>query len=94
MGDTVEAQTVTIPGRVARVAMDNAVRDLTRAALPTDAPGLIAAGIDDTIRADLPRDLPAGGTPGCWQKVAHPDPEAKGRVRRAETGPLGFRRPS
>jgi len=57
--------------------------------LPTDAPGLTQAQMQDAVVSDLPEDLfPGGAKAGWWAKTVQLDLEAKGVIAREPCQPL------
>lgn len=93
MTDRVEIESVTTPGRTARV--DAAKYHAMRAAM------LDVVGADPMSAAEIKRDVvpalpdrlfPGGATAGWWLKAVQLDLEAKGVLRRHPTKPLRWSR--
>ncbi len=91
----IEIENVMSPGHVVRVDADkyNAMKRAFLKILPTRAPGLTAAEIQERVLPHLPEDLfPGGAKAGWWKKAVQLDLEAKGVIARGDTKPLRWRK--
>ncbi|WP_127143505.1 DUF6958 family protein [Pelagibacterium montanilacus] len=89
--DTIEIESITTPGRSARVdrAKYEAMRTALLAVLPKTAPGMTVAEAKMALMPHLPQDLyPDGEKAGWWLKAVQLDLEAKHIIAREETKPL------
>lgn len=64
-------------------AMYGAMRAAVLTVLPTSAPGMTTAQLEDAVLVHLPEDLyPKGAKAGWWTKAVQLDLEAKDVIRR------------
>jgi len=77
----------------ADAGMYHAMRDTLLKVLPTAAPGLTQAEMQDAVVPRLPDDLfPRGAKAGWWSKTVQLDLEAKGVIAREPSKPLRWHR--
>ena len=91
----IEIENVLQPGKVYRVDADKfrAMRAAFLAAVPETGPGATPAEILAAAKPHLPADLfPGGDKAGWWSKAVQLDLEAKGLIRRGESGPVRLSR--
>ncbi|MBU3749503.1 MAG: hypothetical protein FGM52_03485 [Mycobacterium sp.] len=88
----VTVENVNVPGHTSRVDAEkySAMKDAILAVAPTQAPGLTAKEMLDSVLPLLPQNLwPDGVKAGWWQKTVQLDLEAKGLLRRCpDSAPL------
>lgn len=92
MSDTLEVLNVNHPAYRGRVnaAKYTAMKSALLAVL-RGSDGLSQMDIKDAVKPHLPQDLfPQGKAAGWWAKTVQLDLEARGKVRRSTTKPLGF----
>ena len=81
----VRIENVNHPGSTSTVdrGMYHTMRDALLNVLPTKAPGLTQAEMQDAVVPRLPEDLfPGGAKAGWWSKAVQLDLEAKGVIAR------------
>lgn len=90
-GPKIEVENVNVPGHKTNVDLAK-YEDMKQAmlkVLPTVAPGMTAAEINETAKQHLDETLfPGGKTSGWWAKTVQLDLEAKEIMKRSSTKPL------
>ena len=87
MTDKIKVLNVGQPGKTYRVdrAKYDEMRQVMLAILPTAAPGIPVAEVNELVRPRLSDALfPGGETCGWWVKCVHLDLEAKGVIARTK----------
>ena len=91
----VTIENVNHPGHTstADAGMYHAMRAALLKVMPTAAPGLTQAQMQDAVLPRLPDDLfPRGAKAGWWSKTVQLDLEAKGVIAREPSKPLRWHR--
>lgn len=90
-GAKVLLENINHPGKTTPgdAAMYGAMRAAVLTVLPTGAPGMTIAQLEDAVLVHLPGTLyPDGAKAGWWTKAVQLDLEAKGVIRREKATPL------
>ncbi|MEO0442036.1 MAG: hypothetical protein AAF067_14340 [Pseudomonadota bacterium] len=90
-------ENINTPGKTSQVDAKkyNDMRDAMMQTLPSQSPGFSHAEIKEAVKPLLDQTLfPGGKTSGWWSKTVQLDLEAKGVIKRSETKPLRWYKPS
>lgn len=93
MSEKIDVENVGQPGKTYRVDAAKYAEMHARflAILPSAAPGLTVAQINDAVRPTLdPVLFPGGETCGWWVKTVQLDLEAKGVIKRGPKSPVSL----
>jgi hypothetical protein len=91
MGGKIQVENVGQPGKTYVVDATKYAEMHAKflAILPSEAPGLTVAQINDAVRPTLDQTLfPGGDTCGWWVKTVQLDLEAKGVIKRGPKSPV------